>query len=103
MYNTNGDRQTISVSIDNGEGVRFWIALDNDGSSADTLVVQGCQGNRYFIVNKVVLGKYKRPDAGATKVTNKFKDQNRCRYYPASQVRSAPEYLQGDLFHSYIT
>jgi hypothetical protein len=74
IYNTTGDRQTISVSIDNGEGVRFWIALDNDGSSADTLVVQGCQGNRKFIVNKVVLGKYKRPDAGATQVTNKFKD-----------------------------
>jgi hypothetical protein len=73
-YNTTGTGQTISVRMEDGEGVRFWIALDNDGAMADTLVVQGCQGNRRFRVNKVVLGKYKRPDAGATKVTNAFKD-----------------------------
>ena len=73
-YNTTGAGQTISVRMEDGEGVRFWIAIDNDGSSADTIVVQGCQGNRRFKVNRVVLGKVKRPDASATKVTNKFLD-----------------------------
>jgi hypothetical protein len=71
-YNTTGGGQTVSVKMEDGEGVRFWIAIDNDGSSADTIVVQGCQGNRRFKVNRVVLGKVKRPDAGATKVTRKF-------------------------------
>jgi hypothetical protein len=73
-YNTTGGGQTISVRMEDGEGVRFWILLDNDGTSADTLLVQGCQGTRRFVVNKVLLGKHKRPEAGTTDVTNKFKN-----------------------------
>jgi hypothetical protein len=54
--------------------VRFWLALETDGTAADTLRVDGCRGNRRFRVNKVQIGKYKNPNAGATKITNKFKD-----------------------------
>jgi hypothetical protein len=60
--------------MEDGEGVRFWILLDNDGTSADTLLVQGCQGNRRFLVNKVLLGRHKEPEAGTTNVTDAFKD-----------------------------
>ena len=74
VYNTTGAKQTINVSIDNGEGVRFWVRLDNDGALADTIVVQGCQGNNRFIVNKVLLGKQKKPKAGVTVVTDDFLD-----------------------------
>ena len=73
VYNTTGRRQRIAVRMEDGEGVRFWIALQNDGILGDTLVVQGCKGNRHFRVNRVVIGKVKRPDAGATKFTKKFK------------------------------
>jgi hypothetical protein len=73
-YNDTGGGQTISVRMEDGEGVRFWILLDNDGDEADTLVVQGCQGTRRFVVNKVLLGKHKEPEAGTTDVTRKFKN-----------------------------
>ena len=74
VYNGNGDRQTISQAIDNGEGVRFWIAAGNDGASADTITVQGCKGDRYFPVNKVLMGQQKRPHYGTQNVTNAFKN-----------------------------
>ena len=41
MYNTTGARQKVAVRLDNGEGVRFWLALQNDGTLGDTFVVQG--------------------------------------------------------------
>jgi hypothetical protein len=73
VYNATGRRQTVSVDINEGEGVRFWITVENDGTATDTLVVQGCSGNPTFEVNRVVLGKFKRPSASATDVTRKYK------------------------------
>ncbi|MFL5737339.1 MAG: InlB B-repeat-containing protein [Actinomycetota bacterium] len=72
VYNGNGKRQTISQAIDNGEGVRFWITTQNDGASADTISVQGCKGNRYFPVNKVLMGEQKAPHYGVANVTKEF-------------------------------
>jgi hypothetical protein len=72
VYNATGRRQTVAVDINEGEGVRFWITVENDGTQADTLIVQGCPGTRYFEVNRVVLGRYRRPDAGATDVTRRY-------------------------------
>ena len=74
VYNATGRKQTVSELIDQGEDVRFWISVENDGTETDTLTVQGCKGTRYFELRHVVLGKYKRPDAGATEVTKEFKD-----------------------------
>jgi len=74
IYNGTARKQTIAVRMEDGEGVRFWLALQNDGSEADTLMVEGCKGNRRFRVNKVQIGKYKNPDAGAVKITNRFKN-----------------------------
>jgi hypothetical protein len=73
VYNETGRRQTVAVRMQDGEGVRFWIRVENDGTEPDTLVVEGCQGNRRFVVNKVLLGKQKRPHAGTTEVTRQFK------------------------------
>ena len=87
VYNTTGRKQTVAVRMEDGEGVRFWITLENDGALADTLVVQGCQGNRRFVVNHVVLGKHKRPDAGATEITRKFKDGTAEFSFPPSSER----------------
>ena len=83
-YNTTGQWQTISVRMEDGEGVRFWILLQNDGAQADTLVVQGCQGNRRFVVNKVLLGKHKRPEAGTTDITRRFKRGTASWSFPPS-------------------
>lgn len=73
VYNTTGARQTEAVDINEGEGVRFWITVENDGTESDTFGVQGCRGNRVFEVNSVVIGKHKRQDPGSENVTNQYK------------------------------
>jgi hypothetical protein len=73
VYNGTGARQKVAVRLDNGEGVRFWLTLQNDGTLGDTFVVQGCEGNPKFVVNTVLVGLYKRPDWRAEKITKDFK------------------------------
>lgn len=74
VYNTSGRRQTVKVDINEGEGVRFWVTIENDGTVADTVQVQGCRGNRTFELNRVLLGKHKRQDAGAVDLTNDYRN-----------------------------
>jgi hypothetical protein len=73
VYNTTGRHQKVAVRMEDGEGVRFWLAIENDGAQADTIVVKGCRGNRRFVINTVLVGKHKRPDWRAKKVTKAFK------------------------------
>jgi hypothetical protein len=73
VYNTTGRRQTERDRINEGEGIRYWITIQNDGTQPDTYTVQGCGGNRTFEVNRVLLGKHKRQDAGATDLTRRYK------------------------------
>ena len=76
IYNTTARNQTIKVRMEDGEGARFWLIFQNDGTKTDTLRVQGCKGTRRFVVNKVQLGKHKNPDWKSVKVTQKFKNGN---------------------------
>jgi hypothetical protein len=62
VFNRTGRRQTLSDDIDEGEGIRYWIAIQNDGTKADTIDVDGCPGNATFEINRVLLGKHKRQD-----------------------------------------
>lgn len=73
VYNTTGRKQTVAVDIDEGEGVRFWITLENDGTLTDTFNVVGCPGTRVFEVNRVLLGRHKRQDPGAEDLTRRYK------------------------------
>jgi hypothetical protein len=73
LYNATGARQKVAVRLDNGEGVRFWLTLQNDGARGDTFVVDGCAGTRNFVVNTVLVGLYKRPDWRAEKITKEFR------------------------------
>lgn len=73
VYNATGRKQTVAVDIDEGEGVRFWITLQNDGTVADSFDVEGCEGTRVFEVNRVLLGKHKRQDPGAKDLTRRYK------------------------------
>ena len=74
IYNTTGRKQTVAVNMEDGEGVRFWITLQNDGREADTFAVKGCRGNPRFVVNAVLVGKHKRPDWTAKNITQRFKN-----------------------------
>jgi hypothetical protein len=73
VYNDTGHNQTVAVDIDEGEGVRFWVAFENDGGEADTFFVQGCKGTRYFELNAVLIGKWKDVSAAAENVTSQYK------------------------------
>jgi hypothetical protein len=59
VYNTTGRHQKWKERIDNGEGVRYWVTVQNDGSQKDTFTVQGCTGNKNFYLNQVVVGFWK--------------------------------------------
>lgn len=72
VHNATGRRQTVKVDLNDGQGVRFWIVVQNDGGAADTLTVQGCGGNRVFEVNRVLLGKHKRQDPLAEDLRRRY-------------------------------
>jgi hypothetical protein len=74
VYNSTGAHQSIKQKIEEGEGIRYWILLQNDGTTDDTVTVQGCTKTSQFYVNKVLLGEQKRPKAGVTSVTKKFEN-----------------------------
>jgi hypothetical protein len=73
IYNRTGYRQSWGVRMQDGEGVRFWIRLQNDGTSADILRVEGCEGTRRFVVNAVLIGKHTRPTWQAENITEAFR------------------------------
>lgn len=72
VYNRTGRRQTVRVDINDGEGVRFWIAVQNDGTERDTVRVQGCSGTRVFEINRVLLGRHKRQDPSAKDLKRRY-------------------------------
>jgi hypothetical protein len=72
VYNTNGRNQTLTDDINEGEGIRYWIAIQNDGSATDTFEIQGCRGNRTYEINKVLLGKHTRQDPSAEDLTSRY-------------------------------
>lgn len=73
IYNTTGAKQLIAVKMEDGEGVRFWITIESDGTEGDTFTIEGCTGTKRFRVNKVQIGFHKRPQAGTVKITDEFK------------------------------
>jgi hypothetical protein len=73
VYNRTGRRQTLVDAINEGEGIRYWITIQNDGTNRDTFDVDGCSGNQDFEVNRVLLGKHKRQDPGARDLTRRYR------------------------------
>jgi hypothetical protein len=73
VYNGTAAKQTVKVRLEDGEGARFWVVVQNDGDQPDTLTVQGCAGTRDFTLNAVLMGKHKRPSWKARNVTKAFK------------------------------
>ena len=72
LYNTTGRRQTEPDDINEGEGIRYWITVQNRGSQTDTIDVVGCRGNRTYEGNRVLGGKHKRQDAGADDLPRQY-------------------------------
>lgn len=112
VYNTTGAEQSVAVRMEDGEGVRFWITVENDGDQPDTLTVDGCRGNRRFDVNAVLMGKHKRPDWRARNVTREFRQGTLAFSFPgASEARTkvftlniiAPTQAEGVTYRCEVT
>ena len=72
IYNASGSRQTVSSGMEEGNDIRFWLRLENDGASDDTLYVRGCRGNSAFVLRAVLVGAYTQ-STNAENVTQPFK------------------------------
>jgi hypothetical protein len=72
IYNTTGAHQTVAAGVEEGNDIRFWIKLENDGALGDRFFVQGCSGNSSFVIRAALVGAYTGP-AYATHITKGFK------------------------------
>ncbi len=59
FYNSTGRGQTVSAGVEEGNMIRFWILLQNDGQVGDSLQVKGCSGNSAFHVTGVNVGAWR--------------------------------------------
>jgi hypothetical protein len=59
VYNATGHGQTVSAGVEEGNMIRFWILLQNDGPAGDSLQVKGCSGNSAFHVTGVNVGAWR--------------------------------------------
>ncbi len=87
VYNTTGFKQKVAVRMEDGEGVRFWIVVQNDGARGDSLLVQGCKGTPRFVINAVLLGKQTRPNWQAVNITKKFKNGTARFSFPPTSTK----------------
>lgn len=87
VHNSSGVHQKVSVKIDDGEGVRFWILIQNDGVFNDTFTLHGCKGNPRFRINAVLIGKVKAPGFGPTVITKQFKRGTYTFDFPGSSSK----------------
>jgi hypothetical protein len=71
VHSPTGHGQTISAGVEEGNMIRFWILLQNDGPLDDTLRVKGCSGNSAFHVTGVNIGAWRFATRSAT-VTSPF-------------------------------
>ena len=83
VFDTTGDYQTASAGMEEGNNIRFWILLENDGTLGDTFTVHGCSGNGVFVVEAVSIGALKAP-MPAPHITRAFKQGTATFTFPPS-------------------
>jgi hypothetical protein len=71
VYDTNGHGQKVSAGVEEGNMIRFWVLLQNDGAAGDTLRVKGCSGNGAYSL-AVNTGAWRYYTSKA-KITSAFK------------------------------
>jgi Divergent InlB B-repeat domain len=72
IYNRTGKRQTYPAGMEEGNDIRFWILIQNDGAQADRIFVKGCKGNKAFVIRAVIVGAW-RYSTGHTHIDHGFK------------------------------
>ena len=59
VYNATGAGQKVPGGVEEGNTIRFWILLENDGAAPDTLTVKGCPGTATFPLLSVNVGAWR--------------------------------------------
>lgn len=72
VYSATGKGEKVSGGVEEGNMIRFWIAIQNDSSTSSTFKVKGCSGTSAFPVKIVNVGPY-RAYTGSHNVTSAFK------------------------------
>ena len=72
VYNTSGASQTVSAGLEEGNDIRFWILIENDGALGDSISVKGCSGTPSFTIRAVNIGALRR-SRWAPLITKQFK------------------------------
>jgi len=85
VYNTTGAGQQITAGVEEGNTIRFWLLLENDGAAPDTLTVKGCPGTTTFPILGVNVGAY-RFHTRQQDVTSRFRAGTLSFPFPAASV-----------------
>jgi hypothetical protein len=72
VYNATGNGQKIVGGVEEGNMIRFWILIENDGAAGDTLHVKGCSGTSTFPLLDANTGAW-RAYTNKANVTSAFK------------------------------
>ena len=72
VYTATGRGQKIVGGVEEGNTIRFWILIENDGVARDTLHVKGCAGTHTFPLLAANTGAW-RAYTNKAKVTSAFK------------------------------
>lgn len=73
IYNKTGIGQTYPAGLEEGNDIRFWILIQNDGAQSDTIFIKGCPGNKSYVIRAVIVGAW-RYSTGHTHIDAAFKN-----------------------------
>jgi hypothetical protein len=88
VHNTTGVSQVASGAVEQGVMIRFWILLQNDGTSSETLKLDGCAGTSVFQLIGVNVGAW-RAGTEQNDITAKFKAGTATFAFPPSSTDHA--------------
>ena len=72
VYSGSGKGEKVLGAVEEGNMIRFWVMVENDGSASQTIRVKGCKGTGTFPVKAVNVGAY-RAFTNAGNITKAFK------------------------------
>ncbi len=73
VYNKTGAGQTYPAGMEEGNDIRFWIMIQNDGALSDTIFIKSCAGTPSFTIRMINIGAWRR-SIGAGDITKKVKN-----------------------------
>jgi hypothetical protein len=73
VYGGSGKGETVRAGVEEVNMVRFWVAIQNDGTSSNTFRVKGCSGSSAFPLKHVDVGADRAFTPGHD-ITNAFRN-----------------------------